>query len=301
MSFPTAFPPALDSAFPPAVGEEGAGALNFDLAAGIYSIRRVRAAYTGPCMRVRRSSDNAEIDVFWANGLVDSAAIMAHVGAGSGFVTTWYDQSGKANHAAQTTAGNQPTIVVSGVMQMMQGRPSLSFTNATAQRLNFANLDVFRNVGFGCVSATFMRTDTGTDQRQVVSVSTGTNSTQFRLGLTTKQTLFPNGVSLNVRRLDADTLVAAGATISVDNVPSTATGSARYAQGFGALWVKEERAGLYTGAATGNTSNTASLQATIGGFSATTYFTGMISEVILFNTEVDAARLNAVASAFWGT
>jgi hypothetical protein len=41
--------------------------------------------------------------------------------------------------------------------------------------------------------------------------------------------------------------------------------------------------------------------AAIGGLPVANIFTGLISEVILFNTEVDAARLNAVTSAFWGT
>jgi hypothetical protein len=299
MSFPTAFPPALDSAFPPAVGEEGAGAISFDLAAGIYSIRRVRAAYTGPCMRVRRSSDNGEIDVFWTGGLVDSAAIMAHVGAGDGFVTTWYDQSGKANHAAQTTAGNQPTIVVSGVMQMMAGRPTLSFTNATAQRLNFANLDVFRNVGFGCINATFMRQDAGTGQRQIAAFSVGTGATPFRLGLATFAQA-DGGLRATARRLDADSATAANTNAVIDSLAITGTTAARYASGFATLWAKGGRF-LEALPSAGTTSNTASQQATIGGLASANYFTGMISEVILFNTEVDAARLNAVTSAFWRT
>ena len=39
-----------------------------------------------------------------------------YTNANDGFVTTWYDQSGNDNHATQSTAGNQPKIVESGVL-----------------------------------------------------------------------------------------------------------------------------------------------------------------------------------------
>ena len=87
--------------------------------AAVYSTRRLRTAYAGPLVRVRRSSDNAEADIgYGADGWLDEASLLAHVGAGDGFVTTWYDQSGNGRDATQATAGHQPNIVNAGVVRL---------------------------------------------------------------------------------------------------------------------------------------------------------------------------------------
>lgn len=104
------------------------GALDTLSAAAAYSTRRLRTAYTGPCMRVRRSTDNAEQDIgLTAAGDLDTVALLAFVGAGDGFVTTWHDQSGNARDAVQATAASQPRIVNAGVVETEGGRPSPQF------------------------------------------------------------------------------------------------------------------------------------------------------------------------------
>jgi hypothetical protein len=94
--------------------------------------RRLSGTYTGSLIRVRRSSDNAEQDIgYTAGNVLDESALTTFVGANNGFVTTWYDQSGNANNATQSTAANQPKIVSSGVVNtqagLSSGRPALSF------------------------------------------------------------------------------------------------------------------------------------------------------------------------------
>lgn len=97
-------------------------------AAVAYSLRKLRTAYTGNAIRVRRSSDNAEQDFGYdANNVLDTAALLTFCGAGNGFVTTWYDQSGNANNATMSTAANQPQIVSSGAMITINGKNSMSF------------------------------------------------------------------------------------------------------------------------------------------------------------------------------
>ena len=94
--------------------------------AAAYSLRKLRAAYTGSAVRVRRSSDNAEANIgFASNGDLDTTALLAHVGGGNGFVTTWYDQSGNGSNATQATAANQPRIVSNGVLHTLGGRPTI--------------------------------------------------------------------------------------------------------------------------------------------------------------------------------
>jgi PKD repeat protein len=100
----------------------------FPNAAAAYSLRKMRAAYTGSAIRVRRSSDNTEQNIGFngSNGL-DTTALLAFVGANNGFVTTFYDQSGNGYDLTQTTSTEQPQIVASGVVLLSNGLPTLKF------------------------------------------------------------------------------------------------------------------------------------------------------------------------------
>jgi hypothetical protein len=47
-----------------------------------YSFRRIRKGYTGPCIRVRRSSDNTEMDIpFDSNNVLDEGALLNFIGS----------------------------------------------------------------------------------------------------------------------------------------------------------------------------------------------------------------------------
>ena len=88
-------------------------------AAAAYSLRKLRTAYTGSAIRVRRASDNTEQDIgFNVFGELDTVSLASFCSGTDGFVKTWYDQSGSANDATQTTAASQPKIYdsVTGVV-----------------------------------------------------------------------------------------------------------------------------------------------------------------------------------------
>ena len=78
-----------------------------------YSLRKLSSTYTGNAIRVRRSSDNSEQDIgFDSSGNLDTTSLLSFVGSGDGFITTWYDQSGKGNHATNTADNaTQPNLV----------------------------------------------------------------------------------------------------------------------------------------------------------------------------------------------
>ena len=98
-------------------------------AAAAYSFRKLRKAYTGSAIRVRRSSDNAEQNIgFDGLGNLNISALTAFCAGTNGFVTTWYDQSGNNSNATQISAINQPKIYdsISGVLSQ-NGRPVVSF------------------------------------------------------------------------------------------------------------------------------------------------------------------------------
>jgi hypothetical protein len=104
-------------------------------ATAAFSVRKLRTAYTGACMRVRRSSDNTEQDIGFVGNNLDTAALLSFVGAGDGFVTTWYDQQG-SNNASQSTLSRQLRIASLGVMDSLNSLPSLT-TYATNILRNF--------------------------------------------------------------------------------------------------------------------------------------------------------------------
>jgi hypothetical protein len=98
--------------------------------AAAYSLRKLRSAYTGSAIRVRRTNLD-EMDIgFTSTGALDTAALLAFTGTGAlnnGFVTTWYDQSGNGNNATQSIALNQPQIVNGGSIILNNNKPSLLF------------------------------------------------------------------------------------------------------------------------------------------------------------------------------
>ena len=93
-----------------------------------HSLRKVVSAYGGNCIRVRRSSDNAEQDIGFDDVNLDISALETFVGAGNdGFVTTWYDQSGNGENITNPTTTLQPQIVSSGSVITENGKPALQF------------------------------------------------------------------------------------------------------------------------------------------------------------------------------
>jgi hypothetical protein len=81
-------------------------------------------AYT-PLLRVRRSSDNGELDIGYDdNGNLDSVTLKNFVSnnganpTANGFISVWYDLSGNSKDAIQTTTASQPRIVNAGVLDV---------------------------------------------------------------------------------------------------------------------------------------------------------------------------------------
>ena len=107
-------------------------------AAAAYSVRKLRTAYVGSAIRVRRSSDNTELNIGFSGVNLDNTALTSFCSGTNGFVTTWYDQSGNANNATQTTAANQPQIVSSGSIINVNSKPCLQFTNSSTQTLSYS-------------------------------------------------------------------------------------------------------------------------------------------------------------------
>ena len=130
-------------------------------AAGAWSVsRRLRLLHATALIRVRRSSDNAEQDIgATAAGALDTVALLAFCGAGSGFVAKAYDQSGGGYDLVQATAAAQPRIVNAGVLDAigaraaMQGLSGGILENASYTHGDAATLAVVADDSAGAVAS----------------------------------------------------------------------------------------------------------------------------------------------------
>jgi hypothetical protein len=102
-----------------------------------YSLRKVRTAYSGDAVKVRRSSDNTEQDIGFSSGQLDTSSLLSFVGSGDGFVSVWYDQSGNSNNLTQGQASLQPKLVGSGVVNLDGGKPAVLYEASSNQNLEF--------------------------------------------------------------------------------------------------------------------------------------------------------------------
>jgi hypothetical protein len=107
-----------------------------------YSVRKLSKTYHGFCLRVRRGSDNALLDIgFDTNGDLDTTSMISFVGSSNGFVAVWYDQSGNQNNLKQVTQIYQPKIINSGVLITSNGKPFVGFYG-TPSSTNYNHMDV---------------------------------------------------------------------------------------------------------------------------------------------------------------
>jgi hypothetical protein len=104
-----------------------------------YSVRQLLSTYTGPCMKVKRSSDNAQQDIGFVNGLLDITELETFCSGTNGFVEIWYDQSGN-NHDI-SGAADLPRIVINGVTE---GFTQVSFVPSIKCGFHGNGLGVFR-------------------------------------------------------------------------------------------------------------------------------------------------------------
>ena len=132
---------------------------NYSGAAAAYSLRKLNTSYTGSAIRVRRSSDNTEQNIgFNADGTLNTLALLAFVGSGNGFVTTWYDQSVNSRNAYQTTAAYQPFIVNAGSIVTNGGKPAIRNTTNGGFLID--------NISIGATNSMYALIDFGASARE---------------------------------------------------------------------------------------------------------------------------------------
>lgn len=95
-----------------------------------FSLRLLRAAYTGNAIKVRNNTTNALQDIgFNGSGNLDTASLATFLGSADGYVETLYDQSG---HGLNVTASGttRPRIALAGAIDLLNGVPTMVFNGA---------------------------------------------------------------------------------------------------------------------------------------------------------------------------
>ena len=133
-----AFYNALDNYFSK-IGWSGRRTSTLDIfpnAQAAYSLRALNSQYTGALIRIRRSSDDAEMNVYATQeGDLNTDEIRRFVGSVNAFVVIWYDQSGNNRHLSQSVKERQPQIVINGSINMDGRRVAVLHTSASQNLL----------------------------------------------------------------------------------------------------------------------------------------------------------------------
>lgn len=99
---------------------------NFTGSTAAWSVRQLKSNSTASMM-VMRDSDFTSQSIGFVTGSLDIATLVTFVGTDSGYVTTWYDQSGNNLHAKMTNTGSAPIIITSGTLMLTNNTPALFF------------------------------------------------------------------------------------------------------------------------------------------------------------------------------
>lgn len=137
------------------------GLTNTTPASASYSLRKISSAFTGPLVRITIGTNYYDVYPDETSGLfaltskisaviaTPGAAISAAsanalstiitAGTTTATVAIWYDQSGNANNVAQATTANQPRIIYQGVIETLNGMPTLKFSSASSNFMESVN------------------------------------------------------------------------------------------------------------------------------------------------------------------
>ncbi len=186
-------------------------------------------------MRIRRDmgagnpGDDDEINIgFDANGDLDTAAISAFCGTGTGFVTRWWDQSVNGNHADQPVGGtgsngDQPQIYNGTAVITDNGKPAIDILSGDSFEVTSISLNAYFSTSFvinpdvtggmllehgaagaavmylyGTTGATFNLDRNVIDKYNATSTWIGTSQTLITLNSDGTPTLHKDGTSVSL-------------------------------------------------------------------------------------------------------
>jgi hypothetical protein len=275
-----------------------------------YSLRKLRTAYTGACLRIRRTTTTPTVTTttvdlsFDSNNTISLNSAITYVSGTATtatnlgqfcasvvngysnpdlvntnqniFVVTWFDQSGNGKNPTNATAGQQPRLVNTGNLELSGGKVTVRFTSANAQRLTL--------------------TDTTANINNMSSYFVGAYVTITGVGYslsTVNRFYLPNtsaGVSYAGYFGSAVAMLLETTTTNrrLYQLIAPTTGSTTLAQGF-LNGIPKATTALVNGATANITLGSA----------ATSYFDGYIQEVIGWQTNANRVEKEININNFW--
>ena len=255
-----------------------------------YGMRRLLGTYSGNILRLRRSSDDAQSD-FGAlgNGDLDTGAISAWLGADTGYVVTWYDQSGGGRNATQATTTAQPLYVASG----QNAKPVLRYDQVNDVLAASVPTTDVTAWSFFATFATGATLATSNGQQSVLSTG-GTATSSVRWAMIVAGSNATSGLGWGGTAANVNLGSGAGLAINTPYVRCTTKSTA---------WAQWQN-GAAIGGTPADTSNpTSAMALTIGREQSGNYwFLGDIFEVVVASaawTTGQRQAAEAAANAYW--
>lgn len=155
-----------------------------------YSLRLLESDYDGPLIRLRRASDNQEMDFTCADDdRVDIAAIDIWRAGSLVYVTIWYDQSGIGLNAIQTNTAFQPQFMPDPTQPYFVGDGTNDLLIVPESQLNLTE-----NGKNGTILGVFLATDRADS---AFGTASGTNRWLVHINWDNERTYFDPGYCCN--------------------------------------------------------------------------------------------------------
>jgi hypothetical protein len=251
---------------------------------GCFSLKLIVTGYTGFIIKIRRASDNTTMSFYSSpSGNLTSGtngsgtSIATFLASTTGYVDTWYDQSGKGNNATQTTIANQPIIdLTNNCLDFGYSTSTNLFMNMPSGTVPVGALDL--SYSFVVKYGNSRNLDTG----GFIGSGTFTNSTtnSFRLF---------GAINKYANYWYANHISWVGTTTAVPIITSvTYNGTSKNIVGYfnGSSLLSTTRTGMTNAVAT----------QTIGKTVTTEYLQGQLYSVLIFSTEVPSQDITTLNS-----
>lgn len=190
------------------IGSKGAAGYSglldsFPSASRAYALHLLRSDYSGALVRIRKDTagqpekdfypdSNNELSLSSTDGA--GTTLGSWIGSDSGYVVTWYDQSGNAQNATQSTTANQPQIISSGSLITQNGKAAM---DANMDWLTFTQFQQAAATILSVVKSDVPDVVTGTIAGQSGSLSNwiAIHNTQHSVRINGTEVTFPSSAN----------------------------------------------------------------------------------------------------------